>query len=253
VTSAPISSPAEPVPPAREPEPVRKTATQGTEADRPASKAAKPPAPLPQTEPPPVTTAVETDPEPAAPEEENAVGPAVEAWKQGNGLESQGDHAGAIAAYSKALSIKPRYAAAYTNRGLSRFRSDDFANAVADYSRAIDILPKAARTYLLRGNARVQLKQLDPAMSDFSRAIELNPQLGPAWGARGALYATESQFRKALSDLDQAVRLAPRQEIWYRNRATARRMLGDTAGADADQAQARKLMARKGADGRGGR
>jgi len=242
-------------PPARETETARKTTARPVEADRASAKPAvtKPPSPPPQPEGPPPIASPETDPEPAAPEEENAAGPAVEAWKQGNGLETQGDHAGAIAAYTKALSIKPRYAAAYTNRGLARFRSGDFAGAVQDYSRAIDILPKLARIYMLRGNARVRLQQLDPAMSDFSRAIELNPQLGPAWGARGALYASQTKYKRALSDLDEAVRLAPRQEIWHKNRASVRRALGDAAGANADEEQARKLMAHKGAGGSAGK
>jgi tetratricopeptide (TPR) repeat protein len=201
----------------------------------------------PEPEPAPITTAVETEQETQS--DERTAGPAVEAWKQGNALESQGDHAGAIAAYTKAISIKPRYAAAFHNRGLARFRDKDFVDAAADFSQAIDILPKNAKSYVWRGNARSQLKRMDLALSDYSRAIELNPELPAGWGGRGSLYVHESQFRKALNDLNQAVRLAPRQEIWYRNRAAARRGLGDEAGARADEEQARKLMARRGGDG----
>jgi len=201
----------------------------------------------PEPEPAPIATAVEMEQETQS--DERTAGPAVEAWKQGNALESQGDHAGAIAAYTKAISIKPRYAAAFHNRGLARFRDKDFANAAADFSHAIDILPKNAKSYVWRGNARSQLKQMDLALSDYSRAIELNPELPGGWGGRGAVYVHESQFRKALNDLNQAVRLAPHQEIWYRNRAAARRGLGDEAGARADEDQAKRLMARRGGDG----
>ena len=201
----------------------------------------------PEPEPAPIATAVEMEQETQS--DERTAGPAVEAWKQGNALESQGDHAGAIAAYTKAISIKPRYAAAFHNRGLARFRDKDFANAAADFSHAIDILPKNAKSYVWRGNARSQLKQMDLALSDYGRAIELNPELPGGWGGRGAVYVHESQFRKALNDLNQAVRLAPHQEIWYRNRAAARRGLGDEAGARADEDQAKRLMARRGGDG----
>ncbi len=200
-----------------------------------------------EVEPAPATAAAETEQETQS--DEKTAGPAVEAWKQGNALENQGDHAGAIAAYTKAISIRPRYAAAFHNRGLARFRDKDFANAASDFSQAIDILPKNAKAYVWRGNVRSQLKQMDLALSDYSRAIELNPELPGGWGGRGALYVHESQFRKALNDLNQAVRLAPRQEIWYRNRAAARRGLGDEAGARADEEQARRLKARRGGDG----
>jgi len=216
------------------------------------------PAPLPkpahQDPPPPpnlqqADAAAESEPETES--DDKGTGPAVEAWRQGNQLEAAGDHAGAVAAYSRAISIKPRYAAAFTNRGIARFHEKDFTNAVADYSQAIEILPKYARAYLLRGNARVQLRQDDPALSDYSRAIELNPELAPAWGGRGVLYLHESKFQKALGDLNEAVKLAPRQQIWYENRASVRRALGDGAGASADEQQARKITARKQAKAEG--
>ena len=190
------------------------------------------------------------DSEPDTQGDSNTMGPALEAWKQGNQLEAGGDHAGALAAYTKAISLKPRYAAAYTNRGLVHFRQNDFAAAAADYSQAIDILPKYAHAYVLRGNARAQLNQTDLAQADYSRAIELKPDLAAAWGGRGVLHLHQSQFQKALADLNQAVQLAPRREIWYENRAAVRRRLGDEAGAAADLRQARRLEAHKG-DGKG--
>jgi serine/threonine-protein kinase len=209
--------------------------------DPPAKATHKEPPPQPEVKPvdPP------EEPEPETESGEKGSGPAFDAWRQGNQLEATGDHAGAIAAYSRAILIKPRYAAAFTNRGLAHFRQRDFADAVVDYSHAIDILPKYARAYVLRGNANAQLKHNDQALGDYSRAIELKPELPAAWGGRGVLYLHESKFQRALSDLNEAIKRAPRQEIWYENRATTRRGMGDEAGARADQEQAKKIAAHK--------
>jgi Flp pilus assembly protein TadD len=239
MTPAPPPAPAEPAvgrsAPRREPAIERSDVT----GSKPERKQAPPP---PEAKSAPA--AEESEPDTVG--DDNTMGPALEAWKQGNQLEAAGDHAGAIAAYTKAISLKPRYAAAYTNRGLAHFRQNDFAGAAADYSHAIDILPKYAHAYVLRGNARAQLHQPDLALSDYSRAIELKPDLAAAWGGRGVVHLHQSQFQKALADLNKAVELAPRREIWYQNRAAVRRQLGDEAGAAADMQQAHRLEARKG-------
>jgi lipoprotein NlpI len=49
------------------------------------------------------------------------------------------------------------------------------------------------------------------------------------------------QYADAVTDFDQAIRLQPGYQNAYTNRAVARKMTGDTAGAAADQALARGL------------
>jgi Tfp pilus assembly protein PilF len=252
--SATVSPPTPQTPPEKAPEvlpkPPAESAVAHTNqpkpsvAERTAEVAAKAPKKDPPQPPEPKIAAVE-DSEPETGEDEKGKGPAAEAFQQGNQLAQSGDYAGAMAAYTKALSLKPQFVAAHVNRGLAHARQNDFNGAVADYTQAIDMRPKYAQPYLLRGNARVELKQPDLAMSDFSRAIELKPDLAAAWGARGALYLHQQKYQKALSDLNEAIQRAPHREKWYEFRAAARRATGDEAGARADLQQASRMEGRK--------
>lgn len=58
----------------------------------------------------------------------------------------------------------------YYNRGLAKEELKDYRGAIADYSTAIEIDPKYAITYYFRGLAKLKLGQKD---SDFSNAGEL--------------------------------------------------------------------------------
>lgn len=61
----------------------------------------------------------------------------------------------------------------YYNRGLAKEELKDYSDAIADYSTAIEIDPKYAITYYFRGLAKLKLGQKDSGCLDFSKAGEL--------------------------------------------------------------------------------
>lgn len=97
--------------------------------------------------------------------------------KSGFALEEKGDLDGAIADYTKAIEIDPRYARAYDNRGSARAKKGDPDGAIADYSKAIELDPRYPLAYIGRGLARSDKGDLDGAISDYSKAIEIDPRI----------------------------------------------------------------------------
>jgi tetratricopeptide (TPR) repeat protein len=70
--------------------------------------------------------------------------------------------------------MNPRYAEAYTNRGI---------------------------TYAKKG-------QLDQAISDFNMALEISPKYGVAYYNRGIAYYLKRDYEKSLKDVEKAQSLA---------------------------------------------
>ena len=118
-----------------------------------------------------------------------------------------GNLKGAIADWTKAIEIYPKYALAYYNRGLARDKLGDFKGAIADYTKAIEINPDYVRAYNNRGNSKHSLKDYQGAISDYTKAIKIDP-----------------------SDAD-----------YYYNRGNSKRELGDLKGACTDWRKAAEL------------
>ncbi|MBI4616373.1 MAG: tetratricopeptide repeat protein [Planctomycetes bacterium] len=149
---------------------------------------------------------------------------AEEYTKRGAARRDQGDLAGAIRDFDRAIELKPDYADAYTNRGLARAAQGDLSGAIRDYDRAIELKPDHAIAYSNRGSARESQGDLAGAIRDWESAIELNPRLWQAWTNRGIALARlgrndedRESFEKALSccpeDMRAAVEAARRQAL----------------------------------------
>ena len=65
------------------------------------------------------------------------------------GLEyaQEGDFDNAIAEYTRAILLDPKFTSAYHNRGFAYFKKQDFDRAIADYTEAIRLNPKYADAY----------------------------------------------------------------------------------------------------------
>ena len=77
-----------------------------------------------------------------------------------------GNLKGAIADWTKAIEMYPRYGIAYYNRGVARYELGDFRGAIADYTKAIEYDPNYASAYNNRGNSKDRLKGHQGAISD---------------------------------------------------------------------------------------
>jgi tetratricopeptide (TPR) repeat protein len=76
---------------------------------------------------------------------------------------SKKDYDSAIADYSKAVEINPKYAAAYNDRALAYTNKGDFQRAVADVTRAVELDREAAGKRLVAPVTPVPKNKAAPA------------------------------------------------------------------------------------------
>jgi lipoprotein NlpI len=99
---------------------------------------------------------------------------------------------------------------AYNNRGIAYDEKKDFDRAIADFTEAIRLDPKYAAAYDNRGNAYNAKGDFDRAIPDYTEAIRLDPKNAFAYRHRGLAYFYNGNFAKALADLGQASGLDPK-------------------------------------------
>jgi tetratricopeptide (TPR) repeat protein len=129
----------------------------------------------------------------------------------------QGDSDGAIADYTRAIELNPKYVEAYNNRGAEKLKKGDFDGAITDCNRAIELDPEHANAYAIRAYARDKTGDSDGAMADLGRAIKLNPKDASAYDFRGEIEARKKQYAAAAKDEQKASELDPKNGRYYSN------------------------------------
>jgi tetratricopeptide (TPR) repeat protein len=127
----------------------------------------------------------------------------------------------AIADYTMAIQITPKYAGSYINRGNIYVEKHDFDRAIADYDMAIRLNPNSADAYCGRGGVHLQKNELDQAISDYNRCIQLNPGYASAFFGRGCAWDQKNDRAKANADHSEAIRLQPEFPVAYIHRGNA--------------------------------
>jgi tetratricopeptide (TPR) repeat protein len=161
-------------------------------------------------------------------------------YRSGISKKAKGDLDGAIADYSKAVEINPRYAEAYANRGLARKTKGDLDGAIADYDEAIALNPRLKEAHNNRGLARQLKGDLDEAISDFDKALEIDPHYAGAHYNLAIAARAKGDRKKAVAELTEAIESPDNDHLseTYNNRGTIRHEQGDTVGAVADFSKA---------------
>ncbi|HOW17928.1 MAG TPA: tetratricopeptide repeat protein, partial [Phycisphaerae bacterium] len=149
-------------------------------------------------------------------------------------LDARGDYQQAIAYYSRAIELEPRFAEAYCNRAATYRRIGNYDLAIRDATRAIELNPDYAEAYNNRANAYGMLRQYDAAIRDYTKALQIRPDLAQAYSNRGLAYAAIGDIERAMRDYDRAIELRPDYPGSYFNRAMILSDRGDFRGAVGD-------------------
>jgi tetratricopeptide (TPR) repeat protein len=201
--------------------------------------------------------------------------PAINYNNRGNAYHSKRDYDSAIADYSEAIRINPKYAMPYNNRGNSyhakgdddramadfneairldskylepfngrgnaHYSKHDYDSAIADYSEAIRINPKYALLYNNRGNTYHVKGDDDRAIADYNEAIRLDSKYFDPYNGRGNAYYNKHEYDKAIADYSEAIRINPKYALAYNNRGNTYHNKGDDDRAIADYNEAIRL------------
>lgn len=177
---------------------------------------------------------------------------AVDFFSRGNAHSNKGQYDQAIADFSKAVEINPRFAEAYYNRGNAYRAKREYKEAILNYTKAIEINPtNDMAAYQNRGHIYIVIGEYDRAISDFNKAIEINPRLAEPYNNRGCANRFKAEYnylrklpyrdsvRRAIMDFNKALEIRPSYPEAYYNRAIAYYLEGEynKAWADVHRAQ----------------
>ena len=146
----------------------------------------------------------------------------------------QRDFDRAIADYSQAIRIDPRYAGAFYNRGAAWLHKRELDRAIADYGEAIQLSPQYSDAYMQRGHAQRQKRDYDKAIADYDQAVRLNGKNIFAFASRGITWLDKREHDRAIADFDEAIRLDPDYAAALTNRGLAFERKGDPQRARKD-------------------
>ena len=152
-----------------------------------------------------------------------------------------GDYNGAITNYTKAIRLKPDFAAAYYNRGNAKYNLRQYFAAISDYDTAIRLRPDDADAYNNRGLAKSNLGQYFAAITDYDTAIRFIPDDAEAYFNRGVAKSNLGQHFASITDYDMAIRLKPGDANTHYVRGLAKVKLEQPSAAIADFGTAIRL------------
>ena len=151
---------------------------------------------------------------------------------------ASGSQKAALAEFSRAIELDPKYEQGYLGRAAVRVTLKDYAGAAADYGKAIELNPNNEPALLLRGSCRIGLKDYPGAVADFNAAIALNPDDADPYNYRGLLRAGQRDLDDAMADFNKVIELNPENEVAYRNRAAVEGLLKEYEKTMADASKA---------------
>lgn len=127
------------------------------------------------------------------------------------------------------------------NQGYDKYIEGDYKGAILDYNKALAYTQNNAELYYLRGVSYSSSEQKQEAMKDFNQAISLNPKYEEAYYERGYLYLVDQNAGAAIREFTKVLELNPKNPQAFVSRGTAKCMLDDKSGAQADWDEAKKL------------
>ncbi|MBV9506121.1 MAG: caspase family protein [Acidobacteriia bacterium] len=115
----------------------------------------------------------------------------------------------ALERFNMAIRLQPDMASAYHNRGVAYLMAGRYELAAEDFTWAIEQDPGTSTNYVRRGEAYFASRKYMEAAKDFSRAIDLNPADAEAYHGRGQVSQRLGKYQEALSDYNAALERRP--------------------------------------------
>lgn len=155
-------------------------------------------------------------------------------YNRGIEYERKSEHDRAIADFTSALRINPKYGDAFHHRALMYRAKGELDRAIADFTSALqNKTGKPAAAYYARGLAYKEKGDLDRAVTDLGAALRIDAS-AVVYVDRGLIYKAKGELDRAIADYGEAIRLDSSLTSAYNNRAYAYESKGDFDRAIAD-------------------
>src|SRR5262249_43350261 len=126
----------------------------------------------------------------------------------------QGDLAGARAAYQKAIALKPDFAEAHNNLGMTLREFGDLEGARAAFEKALAHQPKLTEAAYNLGIILFIRGDLDGSVSAYRMVLTFQPKRATAHCNLGHVLRTQGKFGEALAELQRGHELGTAQPGW---------------------------------------
>lgn len=137
---------------------------------------------------------------------------------RGDALRAQGQFEGAVASYTRALTLNPGDYDAMIGIGLVHVASGNLPAAVETFNAAAPLRPERARAYLGRAQAARGLGNFPAALYDLDLALKFEPDNTDALSLRAGILRDLNRRAEALDDLERALRVQPANWNFHNNR-----------------------------------
>jgi tetratricopeptide (TPR) repeat protein len=123
----------------------------------------------------------------------------------------------AVKSYKQALAIKPDYAEAHSNLGVTFKELGQLEEAVKSYEQALAIKPDYAEAHNNLGNTLRELYQLDAAVKSYKQALAIEPNYAEAHSNLSITLQELGQLDAAVKCCEQALAIKPDYAEAYYN------------------------------------
>lgn len=127
----------------------------------------------------------------------------------GLALSATGHPQEAVAAYQRAIELRPDYAKARYNLAMELEKQHHLDEAIAEYMRVIELDPTNEKAHYNLGNCYLNQKRLAEAVEQYSAVLRLNPRHAAAYTNRGAAYLMAGQNDAAAENFRAALLIDP--------------------------------------------
>ncbi|MEG3930060.1 MULTISPECIES: tetratricopeptide repeat protein [unclassified Microcoleus] len=150
---------------------------------------------------------------------------ATDLYNRGNTLYNLSRFEEALAAYERAITLRPDYAEVWQEKAKTLYELKKYQESQSAYDKAIELKPEYLEAWTGRGYALDKLQQSQEAIASFDNALKIQPDYAAAWEGRGDVLLDSQRYEEAITSYEKAVKFQPNlYRAWY-NRGQAHQKL----------------------------
>lgn len=154
----------------------------------------------------------------------------------GIALLDQLQYAESVQAFSQVVKLRPDYADAYINVGLTNISWEKYGSARASIRKALSLDPNSARAHYYDGLLQRRAGNTDKEIADFHKVVEMFPQSRDARRELGISYYQHNDNQEAMEQFEALQKIDPDDLAAHYNLSILYRRMGKPKEAAEQQA-----------------